>query len=76
MLLEEKFWCLFLQELQDLIRKLLVGNPARRLGVLKSGAADVRLHPWFADFDWAAFANRSLPAPYIPKVLTPRSVAL
>lgn len=57
-----------LQDLQDLIRKLLVVSPARRLGVLKSGAAGVREHPWFAGFDWAAFAERKLPAPYIPKV--------
>ena len=65
-----------MQELQDLIRKLLVGNPARRLGVLKNGADGVRLHPWFADFDWAAFADCSLPAPYIPKVLPPRKAVL
>lgn len=57
-----------MQELQDLIRKLLVLSPARRLGVLKSGAAGVREHPWFAGFDWSAFAERQMPAPYIPKV--------
>ena len=26
------------------------------------------MHPWFKDFDWQAFENQTMPAPYIPKV--------
>ena len=57
-----------LQELRDLIRRLLVHNPAQRLGVLKGGAADVKAHPWFHGFDWENFAQRKLKAPYVPVV--------
>ena len=57
-----------LQEVRDLIRRLLVHNPAQRLGVLKGGAADVKAHPWFHGFDWENFAQRKLKAPYVPVV--------
>ena len=57
------------------MRKLLVYNPARRLGALKSGAAGVKDHPWFADFDWAAFSRREMKAPYIPKVPSTACIA-
>lgn len=57
-----------LQELRDLVRRLLVHNPAQRLGVLKGGAADVKAHPWFHGFDWENFAQRKLKAPYVPVV--------
>lgn len=26
------------------------------------------MHPWFNDFDWQAFDNQTMPAPYVPKV--------
>ncbi len=56
------------QDLQDLLRRLLVRRPALRLGVQAGGAEDIKRHPWFGGFDWAAFEARSLPAPYVPKV--------
>ena len=57
------------QEVRDLIKRLLVHNPNQRMGALKAGAADVKAHPWFANFDWAAFSKRQLKAPYIPQVI-------
>ena len=56
-----------LQDLKDLVKRILVANPAQRLGALKGGAADVKEHQWFAGFDWAAFSKRTMPAPYLPK---------
>ena len=64
------FKYLLRQELRDLIRRLLVHNPAQRLGVLKGGAADVKAHPWFHGFDWDNFAHKKLKAPYVPVVRT------
>ena len=58
----------WLQELKDLVKRLLVHNPAHRLGALKGGAADVKAHPWFKDFDWEAFSSRGIKAPFVPKV--------
>jgi serine/threonine protein kinase len=60
------------QDLRDLIYRLLVHNPAQRLGVLKGGAADVKAHPWFHGFDWESFAQKKLKAPYMPVVRRPR----
>ena len=56
-----------LQDLKDLVKRILVANPAQRLGALKGGAADVKEHQWFAGFDWAAFSKRIMPAPYLPR---------
>ena len=56
------------QDMKDLVKKILVLNPAHRLGVLKGGATDVKEHPWFANFDWKSFAAGTMRAPYVPKV--------
>ena len=56
-----------MQELRDLVKRLLTHSPTQRLGSLKGGAADVKSHPWFLDFDWSAFESQTMPAPYIPK---------
>ena len=57
-----------LQALQDLVKQLLMHNPLQRLGMQKGGASDVKAHPWFAGFDWDAFAAKKLNAPHIPRV--------
>lgn len=57
-----------LQALQDLVKQLLMHNPLQRLGMQKGGASDVKAHPWFAGFDWDAFAAKKLKAPHIPRV--------
>ena len=28
----------------------------------------MKMHPWFAHFDWAGFSKRQLKAPYVPQV--------
>lgn len=55
-----------IQELKDLVRRLLCKQPLRRLGA--KGAAEVRRHPWFAKFDWRGLGKRGVRAPYVPKV--------
>jgi len=50
------------------VRKLLVISPARRLGATRNGATGVKEHAWFRDFDWEAFAKKSMKAPYVPVV--------
>jgi len=60
-----------MQEMKDLVKKILVPNPAQRLGVLKGGVTDVKEHPWFASFDWKSFAAGTMRAPYVPRVPPP-----
>ena len=52
------------------MKRLLTHSPTQRLGSLKGGANDVKAHPWFAEFEWDAFENQTMLAPYIPKVRT------
>lgn len=56
------------QEVRDLVERLLDPSPAFRLGCGKTGAADIKCHPWFRGFDWEAFTAKTLPAPYLPQV--------
>lgn len=65
---------LHIQDIRDLIKRLLAHNPTQRLGSGKGGAADVKAHPWFTNFDWAAFAKRQLKAPYEPQARSLNSV--
>jgi serine/threonine protein kinase len=48
---------------KDLITKLLVKDPSRRLGS-KSGADDIKPHPFFHSVKWALLRNST--PPYIP----------
>lgn len=48
---------------QDLIRQLLIKDPAKRLGT-KLGAEEIKSHAFFKDLNWALIRNDS--PPYIP----------
>uniref|UniRef100_A0A6B2LJU5 Protein kinase domain-containing protein n=1 Tax=Arcella intermedia TaxID=1963864 RepID=A0A6B2LJU5_9EUKA len=52
----------------DLIRKLLVTDPSRRLGVMCRGVIDIKLHPFFSGINWSGVAERKNPAPFKPKL--------
>lgn len=55
----------------DIIRRLLVADPAMRLGNLRGGAQDIRLHPWFAGVDWNGLFKKTIQAPIQPRVTHP-----
>ena len=40
------------EEVQDFIQQLLQVQPVNRLGAGSCGSNDVRLHPYFAEWDW------------------------
>lgn len=40
-------------------------NGPDRLGVQKNGIADIKNHPWFADFDWERLQARKMTPPLI-----------
>lgn len=46
---------------KDLIRKLLTRDAS-----LRSGASEVKKHPWFRNFDWESVKKRKLVPPYKP----------
>eukprot|EP00891_Asterochloris_glomerata_P009772 jgi/Astpho2/9772/Aster-03748 len=51
-------------ECQDIISKLLIRDPARRLGA-KAGAEEIKMHPFFKDINWALMRHGQ--PPFIPK---------
>lgn len=51
-------------EAQDLISKLLVKDPAQRLGT-QAGAEEIKTHPWFADLNFALLRHQT--PPYVPR---------
>jgi len=56
----------------NLVSQILVRNPSHRIGCLARGAADIRQHPWFVNsIDFDDLANKSVKAPWIPKVKDP-----
>eukprot|EP00271_Cylindrocystis_brebissonii_P017263 TRINITY_DN4419_c0_g1_i3.p1 TRINITY_DN4419_c0_g1~~TRINITY_DN4419_c0_g1_i3.p1 ORF type:complete len:856 (+),score=203.26 TRINITY_DN4419_c0_g1_i3:800-3367(+) len=55
---------------KDLIKRLLVRDPQRRLGAQR-GATEIKAHPFFADINWALMRGEPQPQPEVPMKLTP-----
>ena len=51
----------------DLISSLLKKDFQKRLG-FKSGAAEVKAHPWFSPLNWDMLISKKYDAPFIPKI--------
>ncbi len=56
------------EEAQDLIKKLLIINPKKRLGYGDNGANKIKLHPYFKDINWDDAWNQKLNPPFIPQI--------
>jgi len=52
----------------DLVEKLLVRDPKKRLGFGERDALDIMEHPFFEEIDWEKLALREVVPPFIPKV--------
>ncbi len=54
-------------EARDLLRQLLIVDPAKRGGNLTpNGISDLKAHPWFKSIDWDKLKAKSIPAPFQP----------
>jgi hypothetical protein len=47
---------------------LLVRDPIARLGNLRGGADEIRQQQWFVSYDFEGMMNRTMKAPWVPKV--------
>ena len=45
---------------KDVVRRFLSVNAVHRLGSLKGGVKDVKLHPWFKSTDWYVYFNHRI----------------
>uniref|UniRef100_A0A4W6F1T9 Ribosomal protein S6 kinase n=1 Tax=Lates calcarifer TaxID=8187 RepID=A0A4W6F1T9_LATCA len=53
---------------QDLLRKLLVKDPHKRLGSGPRGAEDIKAHPFFKGLNWADLAQKKVSSPFKPEL--------
>jgi len=55
-------------DVESLLKGNCHGNPANRLAMKKGGSHNIKMHDWFAGFDWASFENLKMEPPYKPKI--------
>uniref|UniRef100_A0A8C9U8Y5 Ribosomal protein S6 kinase n=1 Tax=Scleropages formosus TaxID=113540 RepID=A0A8C9U8Y5_SCLFO len=53
---------------RDIIQRLLVKDPSKRLGSGPSGADDVKKHPFYQKINWKDLAAKKVPAPFKPVI--------
>ncbi|XP_026227165.1 ribosomal protein S6 kinase alpha-4 [Anabas testudineus] len=53
---------------QDLLRKLLVKDPHKRLGSGPRGAEEIKAHPFFKGLSWADLAQKKVQSPFKPEL--------
>ena len=58
----------FSSELKDLLKLLLQVETSKRLGNLKNGEADIRLHNWFRHVNWMGILDKSEKPPFSPNL--------
>ena len=63
-----KFPSNFDKDAKSLVKHLLTADLGKRYGNLKNGVIDIKEHRWFNNFDWKKLVEKSLNAPYIPKI--------
>ncbi|XP_039625304.1 ribosomal protein S6 kinase alpha-4 [Polypterus senegalus] len=53
---------------RDLLHKLLVKDPRKRLGSGPQGAAEIKSHPFFKGLNWVDLAAKKIAAPFEPEI--------
>ena len=59
----------------DLIKRLLILSPQKRLGMLAAGEFDVTGHPFCAHIDMKALVKKEITPPYVPNLKSPLDTA-
>jgi protein kinase A len=63
-----KFPSSFNSNAKSLVRHLLESDLSKRYGNLKGGVNDIKNHRFFKNFDWSSLLEKTIKAPYVPKV--------
>ena len=48
----------------DFVNGLIKRKPVQRLG--SNGPSELKMHPWFKDFNWEQLNNYKMPSPFKP----------
>ena len=55
-------------EAKDLLTKLFIKDPEKRLGSGPNGLKDIQSHPFFASIDWESILEKKIKPPFTPKL--------
>lgn len=58
-------------EIEDLLQRFFVLDPAKRLGSLARGINEIYAHLWYADIDFADLRLREITPPWVPEIKDP-----
>ena len=58
-------------EMEDLLQRFFVLDPAKRLGSLARGINEIYAHQWYAEVDFAELRHKDIAAPWIPQISDP-----
>ena len=63
-----KFYKYLSKEAVDLLTKLFIKDPEKRLGSGPNGLNDIQTHPFFASINWNSIIEKKIKPPFTPKL--------
>jgi protein kinase A len=58
-------------EVEDLLQRLYVIDPGKRLGSLARSINEIYAHTWYAEIDFAELRHKMIEAPWVPEINDP-----
>jgi serine/threonine protein kinase len=58
-------------EIEDLLQRFFVLDPAKRLGSLARGIDEIYAHLWYAEIDFADLRLKEIKPPWVPEIKNP-----
>ena len=55
-------------EVEDLLQRFLVLDPAKRLGSLARGINEIYSHTWYSEIDFTSLRHKEIKAPWVPDI--------
>jgi protein-serine/threonine kinase len=65
---EVKFYKFLSKEAVDLLTKLFIKDPEKRLGSGPTGLQDIESHPFFESINWESILEKKIKPPFTPKL--------
>ena len=58
-------------EVEDLLQRFFILDPAKRLGSLARGINEIYAHTWFSEIDFAELRHKEVKPPWVPEIKDP-----
>ena len=63
-----KFYKYFSKEAVDILTKLFIKDPEKRLGSGPNGLKEIESHPFFSSINWESILEKKIKPPFTPKL--------